>query len=712
LIRIVARRRPVVVIVDDVQWADAALLQILGRVLAGAADLPVLVVYAGRPELDEVMTPHLPEGVPLVRFELLPLHDADAHALVRQLLPASRQELAETAVRRAGGNPFFLGELARTLREVATPDAALLPDTVQTSIAARLDALPAQARRVVQRAAVLGLAFSLDDVRALEPSATHATIDALARADLVVPDEDRRGGWRFRHPLIREVAHGQLTKAARAELHEQAAARFVADPEVVAEHLSQSAALSPSPQRRAGAAAALLDAANAALGRGAGMRAQQLFEVAAEHFDEPAERISVLQRAAQLAWSRRDGDEAVRLFDAVADAAATVDDRATETDACLSAAEIMLRFAGVVRTHGPSDADVRVRRAEKRVPADQPRLAAYLDGVHFWQQYWKGEPSAEDVDRISQAARSVDDPRLVAMLLDAAAAVAWMQERARDAATITGQRWSHVELIDNPLLAAIEQVDTLVMAAECALQSGDLDYFGEVSARLYDVEARRGSPITGIGPTVFLGYLTGDWDRMLSLAAVMHEAWLASGRVRATYLLSAIYGVQAVYRLRGDTDGVARFRRMADQIGAGNAFAQYTWKAVIFGDTDVHLGRPERAVERFAAIPETSQGYQLRSLKRAVRAEALVHAKSAEADAALAEAAESIGDDRVAAGFLARAVAIHRNDRSALDEAVEHFDQLGMIYQLARTLHLRRDEDRRKAERTFAALGVPTPTTP
>lgn len=219
-----ASRRPLVVVFEDVHWADDGLLDLVHHVTAFAR-APLLVVCLARDELLE----RRPEWGAARRLGTLaflePLSDDDMRALLENLLPAGESDGdgAAELVERAGGNALFAEEMARRVREQGDAGVAGLPDTVQGVLAARLDSLPALERRFLQHAAVLGRTFSEEE---LEPLAREgvdvpATLAVLREKDLIVPEGHgpAGAGIAFRHVLIRDVAYATLPMGVRARKH-------------------------------------------------------------------------------------------------------------------------------------------------------------------------------------------------------------------------------------------------------------------------------------------------------------------------------------------------------------------------------------------------------------------------------------------------------------------------------------------------------------
>jgi tetratricopeptide (TPR) repeat protein len=168
------------------------------------------------------------------QLSLEPLEDRHIASLVTHLLGSEPSEAIRTLlVGRAEGNPFFAGELVRTLRDRGTLDLvdeeavtralAALPETVHATVLARLDLLSQEERATLQAGAVSGRSFDPDILKTLLPgvSNVHAVLDRLVDKDLVVPATGDR--YHFRHLLIREVAYQTLPRTRRADDHVQLA---------------------------------------------------------------------------------------------------------------------------------------------------------------------------------------------------------------------------------------------------------------------------------------------------------------------------------------------------------------------------------------------------------------------------------------------------------------------------------------------------------
>jgi class 3 adenylate cyclase/tetratricopeptide (TPR) repeat protein len=221
-----AEQRPLVLVFEDLHWADDGLLDFVDHLVEWATDVPLLVVCTARPELLD-RRPRWGGGKRnAATISLSPLADEDVARLVETLVGEAKPHL----IAHAGGNPLYAEEYARMLAQSGNGDSLALPDSVQGIIAARLDTLPLDEKALVQDAAVLGKIFwvgELGHVAGLDSGAVHEQLQVLERKEFVrrerrssVADET---AYVFRHLLVRDVAYGQIPRARRVEKHQLAA---------------------------------------------------------------------------------------------------------------------------------------------------------------------------------------------------------------------------------------------------------------------------------------------------------------------------------------------------------------------------------------------------------------------------------------------------------------------------------------------------------
>src|SRR5271157_1383096 len=228
-----ADRQPLLVAVEDIHWADAETLSLLAAITRATAASRSVLAMTTRLEGDP-LDAHwrgLAGGAALITVDLSPLSPADALSIARRFIDADA--FATQCVERAGGNPLFLEQLLRSAGDLTD---GRLPSSIQNVVLARTDLLSVEDRRAIQTASVLGQRFTLPHLRALLQEPRYAC-DTLVRSVLLRPVRD---GLQFAHALVRDGVYGSLTHARRRELHKTAAAIFVDDPVLRAEHLDRA----------------------------------------------------------------------------------------------------------------------------------------------------------------------------------------------------------------------------------------------------------------------------------------------------------------------------------------------------------------------------------------------------------------------------------------------------------------------------------------
>jgi class 3 adenylate cyclase/tetratricopeptide (TPR) repeat protein len=229
LFEALAREQPLIVVLDDIHWAEPTLLDLIEYVSTFTQDVPLLLLCMARPDLLD----HRPAwatprpNATLVTLE--PLAPGETETLIEELhqIPdAARVRIVEAAQ----GNPLFVEQLLAMQADSANGEL-MIPPTIQALLSARIDGLGAEERAVLERASVEGVTFHRGTVQELLPAGARAAagghLMALARKGFIradraqLPGDD---GFRFGHILMRDAAYDLLPKRSRAELHERVAA--------------------------------------------------------------------------------------------------------------------------------------------------------------------------------------------------------------------------------------------------------------------------------------------------------------------------------------------------------------------------------------------------------------------------------------------------------------------------------------------------------
>jgi class 3 adenylate cyclase/tetratricopeptide (TPR) repeat protein len=243
-----ADRRPVVLVFEDLHWADEALLDFVDHLAEWSTGVPLLLVGTTRPELLEQRPAWGGGKLNATTLALSPLSDTNIAQLVHSLLDRPVLEVGDQAalVTRAGGNPLYAEQYVRMVGERGHLADSPLPENVQGIIAARLDGLSPWEKTVLQDAAVIGKVFWTGALTALESADENLDdlLHGLERKDFV--ERARRSSvagsteFAFRHVLVRDVAYGQIPRSDRSEKHRRVAEWFesVGRPEDHAETLA------------------------------------------------------------------------------------------------------------------------------------------------------------------------------------------------------------------------------------------------------------------------------------------------------------------------------------------------------------------------------------------------------------------------------------------------------------------------------------------
>jgi class 3 adenylate cyclase/tetratricopeptide (TPR) repeat protein len=229
------RHRPIMIIVEDLHWADPQILGHLAAIATAVGIGPGLLVMTSRVEgdpLDAAWRASV-RGVSFATIDLGPLRADEALTLAGSFLDAT-QALAHACIDRAGGNPLFLEQLLRNAEE-GSGDA--IPASIQSLVLARTDRLAPHDRQAIQAASIIGQRFELPLLRQMIGMPDYVC-DGLVDHALVLPEGD---GFLFAHALIQEGAYSSVLRARRRELHLVAAEWFAAhDPMLRAQHLDRA----------------------------------------------------------------------------------------------------------------------------------------------------------------------------------------------------------------------------------------------------------------------------------------------------------------------------------------------------------------------------------------------------------------------------------------------------------------------------------------
>jgi class 3 adenylate cyclase/tetratricopeptide (TPR) repeat protein len=439
-----AEQRPLVLVFEDLHWADDALLDFIDHLVDWSTGVALLVVATARPELLERRVGWGGGKPNSVILSLPPLSETETARLVHSLLesPVLPADTQAALLARAGGNPLYAEEFARLVAEGRAPDE--LPATIQGLIAARIDLLPAEEKALLQAASVVGRTFWLGAVAAISNAprwTVQAQLHALERKEFM--RRERRSAvageteYAFGHVLIRDTAYGQIPRGDRADRHRRAAEwiESLGRPDDHAELLAYHYLSALELDRAAGRAApAAVERARAAT-RAAGDRALSLnaFRAAASFFDQTrvltaaddASRPELLLRLGS-AFHRVNDRRAEQTLEEAAQALVATGERdlAAEAHTVLSelwwdrgqrdrSSEHVERAVDLVST-GPTEARARVlaRRARAAMLAgrDDEALASAREGLAIAEALGLDETSIHLLNTSGTARFQLGDP--------------------------------------------------------------------------------------------------------------------------------------------------------------------------------------------------------------------------------------------------------------------------------------------------------------
>ncbi len=599
IVETAARQTPLVLVFEDLHWSSDSLLDLVEFVMQPRGDAPVVMIALARPELLDRRPAWGGGRRNSISLALEPLSDDAVARLVTHLLGGSVPQIADRVVARAEGNPFYAGEIVRslmdrvpTLEDSTAIERALtvLPDTVQATVLARLDLLPPNERRVVQLGAVFGRAFSIPGVAAIAPDLTagiEGLTDLLVAKDLIRPSDTDR--FTFRHILIREVAYQTLPRSERAHLHaaagrwleEQAGGREEALAELIAYHYREAATLLG--MLRAGDAARadirqkavrwLVRAADLASAGAAFLEAQNHLRSAIELADPDA-----LPELYEYLGNVTVGDAGAEAFrEALRQAREAGRSPDQQLRVIGSLLILLTRWQGTLGTR-PSEEEMSRLRADGRSlleqATDERAVATFLIGEAFFP-FWRSASGAHSTSaELDQAEASVrrgleiatrlDDARLRSTALDGVGSLAQERGAWEDSRRAAQQRLEFQDRLD-----LVERTDAYAMVANSAVLEGDLGQADEATAAGLAVLLPGQVIVGALHLVVWRSYaamLRGTWDEAILIGDRARQLWLESGLASTAFAVHGFIAALDVARARQDERRVELYREVLEAI--------------------------------------------------------------------------------------------------------------------------------------------------
>ncbi len=613
-----AEKGPVLLVFEDLQWADTGLLDFVEYLLEWSRSHPIFVLALARPELAERRPGFGSGSRNATTLSLEPLSEQAMEELLHGFVPGLPDGLRAQVLARAEGVPLYAVETVRMLldrgllarqgdvyRPTGPIEALDVPETLHALVAARLDGLSVEERRLLQDASVLGKSFTrggLSALSGLDERALEPLVASLVRKEVLSvqadPRSPERGHYSFLQDLLRRVAYETLARAERKARHLAAAAHLVQAfgageqeiVEVVATHYLDAYDAAPEAddagEIKARAREMLTRAGERAASLAANDEARHHFERAAGLSDDVSVEAALHERAGATAWSAGRVEQAQRHFER----ALGLYEGAGMSHA---AARVSARLGEVEWRSGYLEQALdRMERAFAVLSEDEPDedlalLAAQLGRLHFF----KGEiaVATERADTAVEIAESLWLPEVLAQALNTQGIIAGFNGRAEQALALCKH--------------------ALEIALEHDLTAAALRAYNNISDQLerrdryeeaIEVSRRGISLARKAGDRTFEWYLvgelsvclgrTGQWDEALEVAAeVPEDAFAEFGIGVGTALIEIAVA-------RGDADEAARLLSLLAQHERSADFQDRSGFAVLSAMTLRSQGRHAEAL--------------------------------------------------------------------------------------------------------------------
>jgi tetratricopeptide (TPR) repeat protein len=591
----IAERGPITMVFEDLQWADNALMDFIEYLLEWSKDHPIFILTLARPEISERRPAWGAGKRNFSSLFLEPLSSEAMNELMSGLVPGLADELRSRILDRAEGVPLYAVETVRMLldRGLLMKDGAEyrltrhvedleIPETLHALIAARLDGLTTQERKILQSAAVMGKTFSKGGLAAVtgDGAELDRLLSSLVRKEVLQvqadPRSPERGQYHFLQDLVKRVAYETLSKKERKAKHLAVASYLQTGTtleeervvEVVASHFLQAFQAAPeakdAPVIKDRAAGMLTAAGEHAAALAANEEGQSYFEQAAALSDDPAEKARLFERAGQMAQlgnrldaATRSFEEAIRLFEG-----------AGHTH---PAARVSARLGEITWQAGHIDKAVeRMERSFEVLSRDDPDedlawLTAQLGRFLYFMG--KHEPAAEWLERALDMAEGLWLPEVLAQALNSKGALVL--------AGAKGRPEEGFALVRHALHLALEHdLPSAALRAYYNLSNNQY-YFDRYDESLPTVESGlamarklgyRNWEWPFLAELTFINFMRGSWNEALDrMEEVPHREDFSSARFAIVEVLQAI---PALHLHRGHLDAakemIAPFEVFAD----------------------------------------------------------------------------------------------------------------------------------------------------
>jgi class 3 adenylate cyclase/tetratricopeptide (TPR) repeat protein len=556
---------PVVLIFEDIHWADNALLDFIEYLLDWSKEHAIFILTLARPELAERRPTWGAGKRAFSSFFLDPLPREQMEALLTGPVPGLPDDLRARILERAEGVPFYAVETVRMLldrglivregsayRPVEEIETLEVPETLQALIAARLDGLAPEERRLLQDASVLGRTFTMAGLVAmtgLEEAELDPLLSSLVRKEVLSLSSDplspERGQYGFLQDLVKKVAYDTMSRRERKARHLAAAEHLlsVADEdeiaEVVAAHLLDAYRAAPddadAAEVRERARDALARAGARAASLGASAEAQRHFAQAAELAEAATVRAGLLEQAGVMAVNGGRGDEAAALLEE----SFSLFEREGDLK---PAARVSARIGELVWNRGRvAEAIERMERSFAVLADEEPDealavLAAQLGRFLFFSG--EVDVAVERIEVALELAEAHELPEVLSQALTTKAITLVARDRRREGLALL--RYALEVALDHELpsaaLRAYYNLADVTIHASTAHEGRDFVLNGLALARRVGNRIWEWSFLAQTYPLLILG----EWDEVLDMTGSLSDEAVTQARVAMTAFLAQV----------------------------------------------------------------------------------------------------------------------------------------------------------------------------
>ncbi|HEX3237704.1 MAG TPA: adenylate/guanylate cyclase domain-containing protein [Gaiellaceae bacterium] len=620
---------PTILAFEDMQWADASLLDFVEYLLEWSRDKPLFVVTMARPELLEKRPTWGAGHRNFTSLYLEPLSADAMQELLVGLVPGLPPTLRTQILERAEGVPLYAVETVRMLLDrgllvregssyqlVGEVDALEVPETLHALIAARLDGLAPEERRLLGDAAVLGKTFTPQALAALsgfETEALDALLAGMVRREVLGLQSDPRspeqGQYTFLQDLLRYVAYETLPKRERREKHLAAAEHLAGTlgedevAEVIAAHLLDAYRLDPdaadAEPLRSKAQQALLQAGERAVALGAPSGAWRYFEQAAELARRPVDQAAALVRAGEMAMRVSELEPASSAFER----AISLYEEIGDTHAAARAAGFL---AAVEASLGHYEAAIeRMERAYAVIGDDEPDADLALLHTRLGQLYFfhgKVEPASEHAERALDLGEALELPEVLAR--------GWNLRGL----TLAGRRPQEARGLFQQAFEMAMAHDIFPIASSTTGQRSDLAFRRDRYADSLEYLDEMLALARRIGHRGYEWFALSEMTHALTMLGRWHEAIARFGEIPEetvgvdAQVLSPLTGILDIHLHRGELDAARRLlARYAPFENAGDLQAYGSYQAAAAavrlaeGDARSALAAADRSIDTRAS---------------------------------------------------------------------------------------------------------------